>query len=175
LNIEVCGTTLNNVNAGNITSAIEATAGLGRDNKILGSQLLQLIRQCSAAALNFEATDMGGGNCSNEHVMIWNGYEYVDSGKTIAEVFDSCCDDSSLCTGCTSMDWSVNSCIDYLDSFNNSNGDYDTLNCDTMDMSSLTYSIFCPSLGANGYAPKSEKACNNAKNNGYVVYPGVCD
>ena len=165
LNIEVCGTTLNNVNAGNTHSTIEAMGGLGNDNKKLNSpQLLMLIRQCSAAALNFKATLEGGGNCSNEDVM--------DSGETIAEVFDACCDSCSVCTG---QEGDISACNNKLDWFNNLNGDYDTLNCDTMDTESLTYSIFCPSLGANGYAPTSDKPCQNAKNNGFVVYPGVCE
>jgi hypothetical protein len=123
-----------------------------------------LIRQCSAAALNFKATLEGGGDCSSEDVM--------DSGETIAEVFNDCCDACSACTG-VEGDNSISSCISKLDWFNNLNGDFDTLNCE--NMTGLTYDIFCPSLGASGYAPKSDKACDNAKNNKVVVFPGVCD
>jgi len=153
-----------------VNSAIEDLNFSGKDfkNNNTTPQQLQLIRQCTAAALNFAATLAGEGDCSNVEVPMWNGYEWVIDGQTIADVFDECCDAISLCTANACGQTISNSkCIERLDWFNNLDGDYDTLNCDTMDTSSLTYSIFCPSLGANGYSATPDN-CSEANGNGCV-------
>lgn len=113
LEIEVCGTTLDNVNAGNGHSAIEAMCSVGRDGRILGPQLTQLVRQCTAAALNIAASQELGGNCSSD-------FPGIDT------TFAACCGGESICTGETVGDYSVESCITALDFFNNT--DPDTLN-----------------------------------------------
>ncbi|MGG7055125.1 hypothetical protein [Nitrosomonas sp. ANs5] len=115
LDLEVCGTTLNNVNAGNGHSAIEAMCSTGRDGRILGPQLTQLVRQCTSAALNIAASQDLGGNCNSD-------FPNIDA------TFSACCGGESICTGDTVGDHSVESCITALDFFNNT--DPDTLSFD---------------------------------------------
>jgi hypothetical protein len=103
----VCGTPLGNVGFGNGNSAIEAICSVGKDGKILGPQLTQLIRQCTAAYLNVAATLEGDGNCTTE---------FAD----LSQVLDACCDAESLCTSDPVGGFSVTHCIDVLDAFNNS-------------------------------------------------------
>ena len=70
-------------------------------------QQLQLIRQCTAAALNFAASAAGGGNCSGHT-------------SDIVDVLASCCDD--LCnSGASGPSISSSLCIERIDAFNNSN------------------------------------------------------
>jgi hypothetical protein len=168
LPVSVCGIELTNTTPCVAQSAIEDLNFSGKDfkNNSTTPQQLQLIRQCTAAALNFAATLAGGGTCSNIEVMVWDGYEWVMSGQTIAEVFDECCDAVSLCTAkACGQTISSSKCIEKVDWFNNLDGDYDTLNCD--NMTGETYDIFCPSLGANGYNA-SPADCNAANGNGCV-------
>ena len=133
----VCGTELNNVQAGNVNSAIEAMCSVGKDSKIQGPQQTQLIRQCTAAYLNVAATLAQGGNCASE--------------TNITELLDVCCDDSSVCTGDPGS-LSVTQCIDALDAFNNSP--------DTLDSE-----LFAKP------GPANPRFCQDAKNNGIVVFP----
>jgi hypothetical protein len=107
LNVEVCGVTIDNVEALNGTSAIEAICSVGKDGKILGPQLTQLVRQCTAAALNIAASVEGGGNCSSEF-------------PNLDQQMAACCSAESACTGSPSQGFTVNSCIGILDAFNNS-------------------------------------------------------
>jgi hypothetical protein len=86
LDVEVCGVTIDNVSASNGTSAIEAICSVGRDGSILGPQLTQLVRQCTAAALNIAASAEGGGNCSSE-------FPNLDAQMA------ACCSAQSACTG----------------------------------------------------------------------------
>jgi len=115
LDVEVCGNTINNVNYGNATSAIEAICSVGQDHKILGSQLTQLVRQCTAAALNIKASITLEGDCDTD-------YPGID------ETFAACCGEESICTNDVVDGYSVNACIYELDMFNN--WDPDTLNFD---------------------------------------------
>lgn len=106
----VCGVAIDNVLAGNGGSATEAMCSVGKDNKILGPQKTQLIRQCMAAYLNVTATEEGGGNCTSDL-------------PSLGGVLDGCCDAVSACTDVAGA-YTVNQCIGLLDSFNNS---FDTL------------------------------------------------
>jgi hypothetical protein len=105
LPVEVCGRTIDNAEAGNDHSSTEAICSVGRDGHILGPQLTQLVRQCTAAALNIAASTANGGNC--------------EADSNIGSVMDSCCDAVSACTGDAS-NLSVEQCIGLLDNFNNS-------------------------------------------------------
>ena len=140
LNVQVCGVTIDNVLAGNGTSAIEAICSVGKDGKILGPQLTQLVRQCTAAALNIAASTAGGGNCASAF-------------PNLAAQMDACCSAQSACTGEAPAGFTVNSCIETLDAFNNS--------VDTLDP-------FGPFVGSQRADPS---VCQDSKNNGTVVTP----
>jgi hypothetical protein len=140
LDVEVCGVTIDNVEASNGTSAIEAICSVGRDSQILGPQVTQLVRQCTAAALNIAASVEGGGNCSSQ---------FPNLDKQMA----ACCSARSACTGFPSDDFTVDSCIEILDAFNNS---IDTL------------SPFGPFVGSQR---ADSSVCRDARNNGVVVVP----
>ena len=113
LPLEVCDTTLTNVNAGNGSSTTEAICSVGRDGKILGPQLTQLVRQCTAALLNVAASRALEGECLTDFPQLGN-------------LLTGCCGDESVCTGDPVPGLSVGECIDRLDAFNNT--DPDTLN-----------------------------------------------
>jgi hypothetical protein len=110
LDVQVCGTTIDNIMVGSSTSAIEALCSMGTDKKILGQQETQLIRQCTAAALNVAATLAEGGNCASD--------------TNIATVFAACCDADSVCTG-VDTGYSISECIYLVDEFNNSMDTFD--------------------------------------------------
>jgi hypothetical protein len=107
LPVRICGVTLNTTDADSTTSATEAICSVGRDHEILGPQLTQLVRQCTAAALNIAASREGGGNCSTDF-------------PNLTEQFASCCGDESICTGDEVEDFTITGCIETLDAFNNS-------------------------------------------------------
>jgi hypothetical protein len=140
LNVSVCGVTIDNVEAGNGTSAIEAICSVGRDHDVLGPQLTQLVRQCTAAALNIAASTEGGGNCSSE---------FPNLDKQMA----ACCSAQSACTGEAPDGFTVESCIETLDAFNNS--------IDTLDP-------FGPFVGSQR---ADSSVCRDSRNNGIVVFP----
>jgi hypothetical protein len=140
LNVEVCGVTIDNVMADSETSAIEAICSVGRDGQVLGPQLTQLVRQCTAAALNIAASTEGGGNCSSE-------FPNLDAQMA------ACCSAQSACTGEAPAGFTVNSCIELLDAFNNS---VDTL------------APFDPFVSPG---PADSSVCRDARNNGVVVTP----
>jgi hypothetical protein len=140
LNVEVCGVTIDNVTAGDTSSAIEAICSVGRDGQILGPQLTQLVRQCTAAALNIAASTEGGGNCSSE-------------SPNLDAQMAACCSAQSACTGEAPAGFTVNSCIELLDAFNNS---VDTL------------APFGPFVGSQR---ADSSVCRDARNNGVVVTP----
>jgi hypothetical protein len=107
-----CGIELNNVMVATPGSAIE-DMNFGNDHKAAGTspQQLQLIRQCTAAALNIAASEANEGSC--EGVVL-------SSGETIAEVFDSCCDEDLCDSDASGNEISSSGCIELLDEFNNS-------------------------------------------------------
>ncbi|HLW79295.1 MAG TPA: hypothetical protein VKU44_06815, partial [Terriglobia bacterium] len=113
--LEVCGEALTNVNlAGG--SAIQNLCESGKDFKAANTspQQLQLIRQCTAAALNLVAAGdgsvtVGEGSC-----------EGLDPG--ITTTYESCCDElgASVCNeGATKATINASACITELDAFNN--------------------------------------------------------
>jgi len=158
LPLNSCGLSLNNVNDGVAHSAIEDLCFSGVDARAADTspQQLQLIRQCTAAALNFVASFQGGGHCDTD---------VLSNGQTIAQVFDRCCDATSVCTSRASgATIGRAGCIALLDEFNNS---ADTLDCTTLDPNSDTFKTFCPSLGANGFNANPD-ACHEANGNGFV-------
>jgi len=137
LDIEVCGKTIDNVTAGNGHSAIEAMCSVGKDSKIMGPQLTQLVRQCTAAALNIAASSEEGGDCRADD-------------RNIGQVFDACCSAESACTGDTS-EMSISSCISQLDAFNNS---LDTMNPEAFQKLGPADSSVCQASKNNGVVVK---------------------
>lgn len=107
LDVEVCGVTLDTTASGDTSSATEAICSVGRDGQILGSQRTQLVRQCTAAALNIAASTEGGGSCSTEF-------------PNLTAQFAACCGDVSVCTDDDASSQQITSCIERLDAFNNS-------------------------------------------------------
>jgi hypothetical protein len=107
LPLPVCGVVLDTVEAGSGTSATEAICSVGRDGQILGPQLTQLVRQCTAALLNVAASASGGGNCPGDF-------------PPLTSLLNGCCDAQSVCTGDPVAGLTIQSCIDQLDAFNNS-------------------------------------------------------
>ena len=99
----VGGETVVTTTDASITSAIEAVCSVGTDGKILGSNVTQLIRQCTAAELNVAASGQGGGSCSTANS--------VD----IATLIGNCC---STATTCTNGVLTQTQCISALDAFN---------------------------------------------------------
>jgi len=140
LPVEICGVSLDTTAASDDSSATEAICSVGRDGKILGPQLTQLVRQCTAAALNIAASVEGGGNCSTNF-------------PNLTEQFASCCGDQSICTGDAVEDFTITSCIETLDAFNNS--------IDTLEP-------FGPFISPG---PADSSICRDARNNGKVVTP----
>lgn len=113
--LDVCGQSLTTVDT-SVGSAIQNLCESGRDFKAAGTspQQLQLIRQCTAAALNLVAA--GGGS-----VVAGEGScEGLDPG--ITTTFDSCCDElgASVCNeGASKATINASACITELDAFNN--------------------------------------------------------
>jgi hypothetical protein len=102
--------------------------------------LTQLVRQCTAAALNIAATTEGGGNCSSEF-------------PNLEAQMAACCSAQSACTGAAPEGFTVDSCIEVLDAFNNS--------IDTLDP-------FGPFVGSQ---QADSSVCRASRNNGFVVMP----
>jgi hypothetical protein len=154
LPVDSCGITLDNIDAASAGSAIEDLNFSGRDFKASDTspQQLQLIRQCTAAALNFAASASAGGSCSDI---------VLSDGRTIDEVFATCCED--LCTSSASGPTiSGSNCIERLDEFNSDEAD--TMTCGTDPQAPFP---FCPSLGANGFNA-TPATCEEANGNGFV-------
>jgi hypothetical protein len=122
-------------------SAIEAICSVGKDHKIMGSQETQLVRQCTAAWLNFAVSEAEGGNCASEPV----------DGTLIGDAMAACCDADSACTG-NPTTYSVEECIGIIDWFNNAND-------------SLYTDVF------TGLGAADSSHCRGARNNGTVVNP----
>lgn len=112
----ICGITLTTTNAGSAGSATEDLCGTGGPDfkpNNTSPQQLQLIRQCTSAALNMKASgsgDLGAGTAACEG---------VDPG--IAAAFGNCCvGTGSTCdSGASSKVINTSSCITILDAFNN--------------------------------------------------------
>jgi hypothetical protein len=170
LPVTSCGIELNNTSVCTAGSAVEDLGFSNVDAKKNNTspQQLQLIRQCAAAALNFAATIDGGSTCDDVMVPCWNSDMKVWEECRIADIYAECCDnltnDSWCERGACGNDISNSKCIEMIDYFNNLNGDYDTMNCDSEPPAPYP---FCPSLGYNGYSA-TPKDCDGATGNGCV-------
>ncbi len=107
LPIESAGLTVDNVDFATPGSAIEDMCFSGNDFKDndTSPQQLQLIRQCTAAALNIAATLVGEGNC-------------MASIPNLSSLMSRCCHDLAN-SGATGSEISNSGCIEDLDDFNN--------------------------------------------------------
>jgi hypothetical protein len=105
LPLDVCGTTLDNVDTGSDSSTTEAICSVGTDSKILGPQITQLVRQCTAALLNVATSTELGGSCEGAF-------------PNLSDLLNACCDESSLCTGVPQSGFTLGSCITQVDAFN---------------------------------------------------------
>jgi hypothetical protein len=107
--LQSCGFTITSTLAVNSCSATEDICSVGSDSNTLGiaPQDMQLVRQCMAAELNFAASTIDGGSCSNTS-------PGIDS--TLAD----CCGTAGVCAlGGTPVNGAtVDSCISALDAFN---------------------------------------------------------
>lgn len=108
LPVDSCGLTLDHTLADLDGSTSEDLCFNGRDFKSndTSPQQLQLIRQCTAAALNIAASADLGGSCASDY-------------PGLTTMFDSCCAD--ICTSQLSgSEIGSTGCIEWLDAFNNS-------------------------------------------------------
>jgi hypothetical protein len=139
LDIEVCGTTIDNTAAGNDHSTAEAMCVSGTDAKKASPQsnmkYLQLVRQLTAAKLNIAASLTDEGTCDTV------------GGVNIDALIESC---EALC-GATDKAIAASGCIEKLDAFNNSE--------DTLE-------IFGPFIKPGPAAPEE---CQEANGNGIIV------
>ena len=137
LDIEVCGETLASVEP-NEVSTTEAMCSVGQDGKILGAQVTQLLRQCTAAALNHAVSEAEGGGCTHAE----------------EEIFADCCGaaigEGNYCSGQDAGSLGVSACIDLLDEFNNS---LDTQQTDWFDAYNPADPTKCKDSKNNGYQP----------------------
>ncbi|MFZ2207748.1 MAG: hypothetical protein WAV22_03675 [Porticoccaceae bacterium] len=106
LDIEVCGETIDNTEAGNGSSSAEAMCVSGQDAKKGGSNMhyLQLVRQLTAAKLNIAASATDGGTCDSV------------GGVNIDALIETC----ELLCGASGKAIAASGCIEQLDAFNNS-------------------------------------------------------
>jgi hypothetical protein len=110
LPLDVCGTALNSVAAGDDDSTTEAICSVGTDGKILGQQVTQLVRQCTAALLNVATSELLGGDCTGAF-------------PDLAALLDACCDGDSVCTGADVPGFGLGACISQVDAFNSTESD----------------------------------------------------
>ncbi len=137
LPIEVCGKSINSVKANELSTS-ETMCSVGKDGKILGDQVTQLIRQCTAAALNHAVSAAEGGGCP-----------HADE-----ENFADCCGAAEgvglLCSAQDTGGKSVNECIGLLDEFNNR---FDTQQADVFSGLGAAQPAQCKASKNNGYHP----------------------
>lgn len=149
----ICGVPLDTVNVGNSnseTSVSEAICSVGKDHKVYdpdNPQLAQLIRQCTAASLNFRASEELGGNCASP-----GDFPMIDEHLAACCGFDNTVEGSgnSICTGESIEGYDMEQCIYLLDTFNND--EYDTLELPK-------------------YGKANSRKCRDARNNGKVIMP----
>lgn len=158
LDVTSCGLTLNNVQVGTPGSAIEDLAKGGEHKAADTSpQQLQLIRQCTAAALNQAASLQNDGDC---------GGTALDA-STFGNVFQQCC--TQLCPGATAAEIDGSGCIGLLDQFNNSEDTFATLPppFDSLGSSfSCEPDAFSPTITSRCNAQSDR--CDIANGNGFV-------
>lgn len=147
--LEVCGLTLDNVAAATAGSAIEDLV-FGRDQRLSSPQQLQLVRQCTAAALNIEASLVAEGSCE-------------DAYPGITARYVECCDE--LCTsGASGQDISRSGCIEDLDYFNNE--DFDGNELELPDTFPTSKGMEMPGYFPPGAADSA--TCEEANGNGFI-------
>ncbi|HKY32628.1 MAG TPA: hypothetical protein VJV23_08845 [Candidatus Polarisedimenticolia bacterium] len=141
LPVEVCGISLTHAEAGAAGSTTEDLCFGGRDFKAASTspQQLQLIRQCTAAALNIAASASAGGSCESSFAGINNLVAECCTGPVAA-----------CSSGAAASALGASGCIERLDAFNHSP---DTL------------AAFGP-FGQPGPAQPAE--CREANGNGFV-------
>lgn len=137
LDVEVCGQTLASVEP-NAVSTTEAMCSVGKDGKKLGSQVTQLIRQCTAAALNHAVSAAEEGGCTHAQE------------ETFAECCGAATGEGNSCSAQDEGGLSVSACIGLLDEFNNSR---DTQQTDWFDDYNPADSSLCRESKNNGYHP----------------------
>jgi hypothetical protein len=147
-------------------STAEDLCQSGQDSKAANTspQQLQLIRQCTAAALNIAASTDLGGSCEARLGQIGDQFKIDDLFATCCGVVDE--GSASTCEqGLTGSQISASHCIDAIDAFNQDsntlNGFTDfcpgTLHC--ADGSTLTLTAPCKAQNAD---------CQAANGNGFV-------
>jgi hypothetical protein len=145
----VCGIVLDNVAAATAGSAIEDLV-FGRDQRLSSPQQVQLVRQCTAAALNIEASAEAEGSCEDAYPGITVRYE-------------ECCDD--LCTsGASGREISGSGCIEDLDYFNNE--DFDGYELELPDTFPTSNGMETPGYFPPGAADSA--TCSEANGNGFI-------
>ncbi|MDX1776239.1 MAG: hypothetical protein R3297_06630, partial [Desulfobulbales bacterium] len=149
-----CGLTLNNVLYEVQGSAVEDTCSTGNDKSYVDyePQQIQLIRQCTAAALNAKASMMLGGSCASFDI----GYDFDD----FADAFATCCTE-----GCAQGEVGAN-CIKALDDFNNWESEDELIwedMCEIQDNGKGG-----DNCGANNCNKGGDETSWRARNNGWV-------
>lgn len=138
-------------NVDELPEAIQDMCWGGKDkawNQTSGQQL-QLIRQCTAARLNLEATAFFDGDCEAT----------VDINGSLLERIEYCCED--LCTsGARKQDISRSGCIEDLDAFNNYWDEFDPI--DNIEL--------CPNqlLGTEPPCDANSELCEDANGDGVI-------
>jgi hypothetical protein len=149
LPVESCG-----LEVDTFSEAVQDMCFSGRDvDRSTGSspQQLQLIRQCTAAAINLAATDYFDGDCGST-------VPYMGDGNILDRI-EYCCEE--LCTaGEAGRVISNSGCIEDLDAFNNYWDEFDPL-----DNTEL-----CPNemLGTEEPCAADSEQCSDATGDGYV-------
>src|SRR5262249_43527545 len=129
-----------------------------------GPQNLQLLRQCTAAALNIQATLDAQGDCRAQ--------PSLDPHRTIGDVYDACCNNSQgpedFCKGAVPPLMggpTIGQCIDLLDAFNNSDFGGNELAIPSTFPSSQDF--------GRGYfppGPADSATCQEANGNGFTNF-----
>lgn len=162
LDVNVCGLPLTNVQVATVGSAIE-NMNFGNDHKASTSpQLLQLVRQCTAAALNQSASLGNDGDCRSAPIGM----------SSFGAVFDACCSASFCTAGTSASAITASGCIEKLDQFNNSEDTFadapppfdnlGTAMCPVPDPNQPLLTNACSAQPAR---------CNEANGNGFVNPP----
>jgi len=129
-------------------------------------QQLQLIRQCTAAALNIAVSEDLSGSCNGR-------LDQIGQQFGIQNVFATCCGDNAMCdSGKSGAQISASKCIDAIDAFNQDsntiNGFTDfcpaTLHC--ADGSTLVKTTPCAGDSSQCSAANGDGKVNSGRNLG---------
>jgi hypothetical protein len=163
LDVNVCGLPLTNVQVATVGSAIE-NMNFGNDHKASTSpQLLQLVRQCTAAALNQSASLGNDGDCRSTP---------IGTSSTFGAVFDACCSASFCTAGTSASAITASGCIEKLDQFNNSEDTFADAPAPFDNLGTAMCPIPDPFEPLLTNACSAQPArCNEANGNGFVNPP----